>query len=398
MFRVASLRPARWPGHWQAEAAARVTAVLVVVALVAVQQTGADVSPRAQELPCSLAVAGVRVNGSAEARGVSMAVDEAVGGVPLRVSWTLESGSRAHHWHGHVQVAAQVRVVLDAEGCGGRTRVGDSGGEDGGGLGGTVLWDSGVLRTGAQSTDAVLPAPGSVDRNVWEDSVLGGGCPPRGQRPLGGEEIASADAYPHGLLLAVSVRAWSGGAGCGGEVASAWSKPVLLTVGPPEASQPAAPGGLADDRDRMDRANVTASARWIRAPVNASSETGNAIRTEATLRDNAGRVQRAVLSVCGLGQHDVLINGVSLEAVPALAPSWSNYNRTCYYETHDVTAHLAALPLGSRFAIAVLLGNGTWPVGRARHPYVPPCLPVAQALYRSRLLWFVLKIAPVCAL
>ncbi len=64
-------------------------------------------------------------------------------------------------------------------------------------------------------------------------------------------------------------------------------------------------------------------------------------------------LRRAVVSVCGLGQYELRINGRRAGA-GALAPGWTNYRRTVLYDTHDVTS---LMKQGAN-ALAVMLGNG----------------------------------------
>lgn len=73
-------------------------------------------------------------------------------------------------------------------------------------------------------------------------------------------------------------------------------------------------------------------------------------------------VRRAMLHISGLGQHEVRLNGQKVgQAV--IEPSWSNYRKTCYYRTSDVTAMLRQ----GENAIGVLLGNGMYNVVGGRY-------------------------------
>ena len=62
---------------------------------------------------------------------------------------------------------------------------------------------------------------------------------------------------------------------------------------------------------------------------------------------------RAIVSICGLGQYELRVNGRRAGA-GVLDPGWSNYRRTILYDTFDVTPFLAE---GAN-AIGVMLGNG----------------------------------------
>ena len=45
--------------------------------------------------------------------------------------------------------------------------------------------------------------------------------------------------------------------------------------------------------------------------------------------------------MCGLGQFELFLNGEKV-GTNLLSPGWTKYNRTCLYETHDVTDMLQA--------------------------------------------------------
>jgi alpha-L-rhamnosidase len=64
-------------------------------------------------------------------------------------------------------------------------------------------------------------------------------------------------------------------------------------------------------------------------------------------------LRRAVLSVCGLGQYELRVNGRRAGA-GVLDPGWTNYRRTALYDTYEVTSLLGQ---GAN-ALGVMLGNG----------------------------------------
>ncbi len=88
-------------------------------------------------------------------------------------------------------------------------------------------------------------------------------------------------------------------------------------------------------------------ARWIVAPWQTESIL---MRTEFPARV---AVKRAVVHVCGLGQFELFLNGRKV-GDNLIAPGWSKYNRTCLYETHDVTALLSP----GENALGIALGDG----------------------------------------
>lgn len=65
-------------------------------------------------------------------------------------------------------------------------------------------------------------------------------------------------------------------------------------------------------------------------------------------------VRRALVHVAGLGQHDLWLDGRRVGDA-LLDPPWSEYEKTCYYATHDVTEALRA---PGAHAFGVLLGKG----------------------------------------
>ncbi len=71
------------------------------------------------------------------------------------------------------------------------------------------------------------------------------------------------------------------------------------------------------------------------------------------------RIADAVVHVSGLGHYELTINGRKV-GDSEFAPLWSEYSRTIYYNTYDVTSLLRQ---GDN-AIAVLLGNGFFNVQR----------------------------------
>jgi alpha-L-rhamnosidase len=69
------------------------------------------------------------------------------------------------------------------------------------------------------------------------------------------------------------------------------------------------------------------------------------------------RLRRALVNVCGLGQYELTLNGSKVSG-DLLAPGWSKYDKTCLYDTYDVTAQLRA----GLNAAGIFLGNGMYNV------------------------------------
>lgn len=64
-------------------------------------------------------------------------------------------------------------------------------------------------------------------------------------------------------------------------------------------------------------------------------------------------IKEAVTSICGLGHYEFSINGKKV-GDGEFAPFWSDYDKTVYYNTFDVTSHLKK----GENVFGVLLGNG----------------------------------------
>ncbi len=73
-------------------------------------------------------------------------------------------------------------------------------------------------------------------------------------------------------------------------------------------------------------------------------------------------VARAVLYACGLGQAEFRLNGHKI-GDDLLQPGWTNYRKSCLYQTYDVTQMIRRGPN----ALGVLLGNGMYNVQGGRY-------------------------------
>jgi len=68
-------------------------------------------------------------------------------------------------------------------------------------------------------------------------------------------------------------------------------------------------------------------------------------------------LKRALVNICGLGQYELTLNGKKVGDY-FLSPGWTKYNKTCLYDTFDVTADL----LPGNNAVGIELGNGMYNV------------------------------------
>jgi hypothetical protein len=73
-------------------------------------------------------------------------------------------------------------------------------------------------------------------------------------------------------------------------------------------------------------------------------------------------VKRAVAHISGLGHYELTVNG-RRAGEDLLSPGWTKYDRTCLYDTHDITSLLSE---GGN-ALGVMLGNGMYNVRGGRY-------------------------------
>ena len=69
------------------------------------------------------------------------------------------------------------------------------------------------------------------------------------------------------------------------------------------------------------------------------------------------RIREAKLHICGLGLYEAYLNGVKVGGAQVLSPTVSNYDKTVYYNSFDVTGLIRKGPN----AIGVEIGTGRFP-------------------------------------
>jgi alpha-L-rhamnosidase len=116
------------------------------------------------------------------------------------------------------------------------------------------------------------------------------------------------------------------------ERVSAWSKPATWTMGllNPDVWQ----------------------ASWITFPTT-NCET-LLLRRDFTVKPG---LKSALINVCGLGQYELTLNGKKA-GNDFLSPGWTKYNKTCLYDTRDITPLLHQ----GKNAAGLFLGNGMYNV------------------------------------
>ncbi|HEU5069019.1 MAG TPA: family 78 glycoside hydrolase catalytic domain [Verrucomicrobiae bacterium] len=123
------------------------------------------------------------------------------------------------------------------------------------------------------------------------------------------------------------VRVWDGD-----DQGSAWSEPATWTMG------------------------VLSAADWQAQWIGAANTnlSGLLVRREFTVKPG---LKRALVHLCGLGQYELSLNGRKA-GDDLLAPGWTKYDRTCLYDTRDVTDLLRP---GTN-AVGMTLGDGMYRV------------------------------------
>lgn len=86
--------------------------------------------------------------------------------------------------------------------------------------------------------------------------------------------------------------------------------------------------------------------------VDTLSDRSIILRKDLRLR---GSVRQATVHIVGLGFYELTLNGLKVGDAE-FAPLWSDYDKTVFYNTYDVTPYLS--PLTPHLSLRVLLGNG----------------------------------------
>lgn len=74
------------------------------------------------------------------------------------------------------------------------------------------------------------------------------------------------------------------------------------------------------------------------------------------------KIESAFLYISGLGHYELYVNGRKADD-RFLAPGWTDYDKTCYYNTYDITTQLQK----GENAIGVIVGNGFYNINRERY-------------------------------
>ena len=122
-----------------------------------------------------------------------------------------------------------------------------------------------------------------------------------------------------------------------------WSKPASWTMGILNANDPP---------PSKDSGAAGWQAKWIGAvDTNIPSLL---LRREFVVKSG---LKRALVNICGLGQYELTLNGKKV-GEDFLSPGWTKYDKTCLYDTRDITGDLQK----GKNAIGIELGNGMYNV------------------------------------
>jgi alpha-L-rhamnosidase len=74
------------------------------------------------------------------------------------------------------------------------------------------------------------------------------------------------------------------------------------------------------------------------------------------------KISQVIVFVSGLGHYELHVNGEKV-GDRFLSPGWTNYQKTCYYNTYDITENLKR----GKNAIGSVVGNGFYNINRERY-------------------------------
>ena len=103
-------------------------------------------------------------------------------------------------------------------------------------------------------------------------------------------------------------------------------------------------------------------AEFVEAWADVDSLSSRSIVVRKEFGTTGSSIVDAVVYVSGLGHYELSINGSVVGEDIVFAPLWSEYDRTVYYNTYDVTDYITT---GGN-AVSVLLGNGFFNVQRGK--------------------------------
>jgi alpha-L-rhamnosidase len=208
----------------------------------------------------------------------------------------------------------------------------------------------GLTQTAYQILVATSPSVLAQDQgDLWDSGKVA--TDQMNQLSYGGKELVSSQPCWW------KVRVWDQT----GNV-SAWSAPAKWTM------------GVLTDADWQ-------SAKWLAAPDanEPNDHKGPKAKYETVLLRREFTVKpgltRAIVHVCGLGQYEMTLNGAKV-GTAVMAPGWTLYNKTCLYDSYDITSALVAGPN----AVGLFLGNGFYNIHGQRYTKIQDSFGPLQAI------------------
>jgi alpha-L-rhamnosidase len=155
--------------------------------------------------------------------------------------------------------------------------------------------------------------------------------------PYGGKPLGSAEQ------VFWKVQVWDQAG-----MPSAWSLPAYWTMG-------------------ILKSEDWHGASWISAPLDTPPTVDGPMPKYETLLLRRkfpvkSGLRRALLNVCGLGQYEMTLNGKKAGNY-LQTPGWTKYDKTCLYDTYDITSQLHA----GYNAAGMMLGSGMYLSHKGRY-------------------------------
>jgi len=223
------------------------------------------------------------------------------------LSWCLESNRRSVRQTSYRILAASTPVLLQAD-------QGD-------------LWDSGKVISGQTLQIPYAGKPlASAQQVFWKVRSWD-----EGDKPT---EWSKPAFWTMGLL---GQNDWSGAVWITGPIKSKWD------FTPPTAAKPVSAPPFSTQTPSPSPAPST--------PPSPEEHSTDSILLRKEF-GTAGKVRRATLFVCGIGQYEMFLNGKPVTDT-FLNPGWTEYKRTCLYNTYDVTGMVRQ----GENCLAAMLGN-----------------------------------------
>lgn len=167
---------------------------------------------------------------------------------------------------------------------------------------------------------------------------------------------------------------------------SAWSKQAAFRIHTPEEAFAGSRwiGAITRQDARLPKGRTFHGSELRKPEVKAAWEAVDTLAKRSICLRREFRVRKgikqATVHVCGLGFYELTLNGHKV-GESEFAPLWSDYDKSVYYNTYDVTSQLQA---GDN-AVGVLLGNGFYNVQGGRYRKLQISFGAPTLLFRLHL-------------